>query len=426
MNLFGRSPSGSYDASGPVGPGVAMTTVELREVTKVHGVGAARVDAVCVDQLRIDDGEFFVLIGPSGCGKTTLLRMIAGIERPTAGEVLLDGVAVNDIDARGRDVAMTFQSSALYPNLTVAENIGFSLRLAKVPRSTIRDRVREAATLVSIDHLLDRWPRQLSGGEGQRVAMARMLIRSPHLFLMDEPMSQLDAKLRTELRSEIVRLQRRVGVTTVYVTHDQVEAMSMGHRIAVMRRGRIVQCGTPDELYRRPADLFVGQFLGAPPMNAWRARAAADPGAGGRVVLRWMHQELVLEAEQARRFGGASALHGLDVVVGVRPESLRPDPAGPLTVSPRSTETLGSHQLLHCTAGADAVRATDDGLVSISDHHAPIVVAADSSVSFDVWRPLHLGVDIDGLHLFDGADGTSLEQLVPVGTGPRPTVSTHG
>jgi multiple sugar transport system ATP-binding protein len=409
-----------------------MSTIELRGVSKVHrverrdsGVGTLEgrdVVALAPTDLRIDDGEFFVLIGPSGCGKTTLLRMIAGIERPTTGEVLLDGGVVNDLDPRSRDVAMTFQSSALYPNLTVGENVGFSLRLAKVPRSTIRERVRAAAELVSIDHLLDRWPRQLSGGEGQRVAMARMLIRSPHLFLMDEPMSQLDAKLRTELRAEIVRLQRRVGVTTVYVTHDQVEAMSMGHRIAVMRRGRIVQCGAPDELYRHPADLFVGQFLGSPPMNAWRARAVAD---GADVVLRWMQQELRLDVDEARRFGGASALHGRDVVIGVRSESLHLDATGPLTVSPRSTETLGPHQLLHCTLGAEAVRATDDGLVSAGDHHAPIVVAADSSVSFDVWQPIHLGVDADGLHLFDGADGTSLEQSAPVGTGSRPTVSTH-
>ncbi|MCX6519289.1 MAG: ABC transporter ATP-binding protein [Actinobacteria bacterium] len=401
-------------------------------MSKVHraerrdtGTGASDgsdVVAVARTDLHLADGEFFVLIGPSGCGKSTLLRLIAGIEPPTTGDVLIDGVAVNDIDPRGRDVAMTFQSSALYPNLTVGENVGFSLRLAKVPRATIRERVREAAALVSIDHLLDRWPRQLSGGEGQRVAMARMLIRSPHLFLMDEPMSQLDAKLRTELRAEIVRLQRRVGVTTVYVTHDQVEAMSMGHRIAVMRRGRIVQCGAPDELYRHPADLFVGQFLGSPPMNAWRALAVAD---GDGVVLRWMHHELRLDADEVRRFGGTEALHGREVVIGVRPEALHLDATGPLTVSPRFTETLGPHQLLHCTLGAEAVRATDDGLVSADDHHAPIVVAAASSVSFDVWQPLHLGVDVDGIHLFDGEDGRSLEQSVGFGSGPRPTVSAH-
>ncbi len=408
-----------------------MSTVELRGVSKVHRVerrdaGADASDsgdvvAVAPIDLHLADGEFFVLIGPSGCGKSTLLRLIAGIETPTTGNVLIDGVAVNDVDPRGRDVAMTFQSSALYPNLTVEENIGFSLRLAKVPRAAIRRRVREAAALVSIDHLLDRWPRQLSGGEGQRVAMARMLIRSPHLFLMDEPMSQLDAKLRTELRAELVRLQRRVGVTTVYVTHDQVEAMSMGHRIAVMRRGRIVQCGAPDELYRHPADLFVGQFLGSPPMNAWRARAVAD---GGGVVLRWMHHELRLDADEAGRFGGASALHGRDVVIGVRPEALYPDARGPVTVSPRFTETLGPHQLLHCTLGAEAVRATDDGLVSTDEHHAPIVLTAPSSASFDVWQALHLGVDVDGIHLFDGEGGSSLEQSMRVGSGSSPTVGS--
>ncbi len=382
-----------------------MTTVELRGVSKVHGDGAARVVAVEPTELRIDDGEFFAIIGPSGCGKTTMLRMIAGIERPSEGQVLLDGEVVNDIDARGRDVAMTFQSSALYPNLTVADNIGFSLRIAKVRRAEIRRRVQAAAELVSIDHRLDRWPRQLSGGEGQRVAMARMLIRSPHLYLMDEPMSQLDAKLRTELRTEIVRLQRRTGVTTVYVTHDQVEAMSMGHRIAVMRRGRIVQCGSPAELYQCPVDLFVGQFLGSPPMNAWRARAVAD---GTSVVLRWMQSEVPVDERTAARFGGADALDGRDVIVGLRPEAFRLDASGPLTVSPRFTEPIGPHQLLHCTLGAVAVQAGDDGIAETEDERAAVVVAVDASIPFDVWQPMHLAVDLDQLHLFEPIDGTSL------------------
>ncbi len=389
-----------------------MSTIELRGVSKVHGGdgrdgrNGGEVDAVCPTDLCIGNGEFFVVIGPSGCGKTTLLRLIAGIERPTRGEVLIDDVVVNDVGARGRDVAMTFQSSALYPNLRVAENIGFSLRLAKEKQEVIQRRVREVAALVGIDHLLERWPRQLSGGEGQRVALARMLIRTPHLFLMDEPMSQLDAKLRTELRSEIVQLQRSVGVTTVYVTHDQVEAMSMGHRIAVMRRGRIVQCGTPRELYRRPIDLFVAQFLGSPPMNAWLARAEA---VGEQVALRWMQHEVVLDAATSGRFGGAAALHGREVVVGLRPEAFHLDASGPLTVSPRFTETVGPHQLLHCTLGAVAMCATDDDLVASEDHHAAIVVALDSSFSFDVWQPLHLDIDTAQLHLFDAADGSTLE-----------------
>jgi ABC-type sugar transport system ATPase subunit len=392
-----------------------VTAIELRGVTKVHGGPGADVVAVAAVDLTIHDGEFFVLIGPSGCGKTTLLRMIAGVERPTTGEVVLDGVVVNDLDARGRDVAMTFQSSALYPNLTVAENIGFSLRLAKVSRSEIRRRVRAAAELVSIEHRLEQWPRQLSGGEGQRVAMARMLIRSPHLFLMDEPMSQLDAKLRTELRTEIVRLQRRIGVTTVYVTHDQVEAMSMGHRIAVMRRGRIVQCGTPSELYERPADLFVGQFLGSPPMNAWLARAVRD---GDEVMLRWQQHEVRLGAADAARFGGAAPLDGCDVVVGLRPEAFHLDAAGPLTVSPRFTEPLGPHQLLHCTLGATAVRATDDGVVAVGGERAAIVVAVDSSLPFDVWQAVHLGVRTDQVQLFEPESGRSLARVTqPVVSG---------
>lgn len=384
-----------------------MSTVELRGVSKVLGGEGHEVYAVDGADLFIGDGEFFVFIGPSGCGKTTLLRMIAGIERPTTGHVMIDGVVVNHVDAHRRGVAMTFQSSALYPNLTVAENIGFPLRLAKEKRAVIDRRVQEVAHLVSVDHLLMRWPRQLSGGEGQRVAMARMLIRSPSLFLMDEPMSQLDAKLRTELRTEIVLLQRATRVTTVYVTHDQVEAMSMGDRIAVMRRGRIVQCGSPRELYRWPVDLFVAQFLGSPSMNAWLVRAAA---VGEGVALRWMQHEVVLDAPVADRFGGAAALDGHEVVLGLRPEALHLDETGPLTVSPRFSEMLGSHQLMHCTLGASAVCAVDEGLVASDDHDAPLVVALDPSVSFDVWRPLHLGIDTAQLHLFDAVDGSSLER----------------
>ncbi|MFN8024053.1 MAG: ABC transporter ATP-binding protein [Acidimicrobiales bacterium] len=382
-----------------------MTTIELRGVTKVHGTALAPVVAVAPTDLTIADGEFFVLIGPSGCGKTTLLRIIAGIEHPTRGDVVLDGQVVNDVGARGRDVAMIFQSSALYPNLTVAENIGFSLRLAKTKRRVIAQRVHEVASMVSVDHLLDRFPRQLSGGEGQRVAMARTLIRNPHLFLMDEPMSQLDAKLRTELRAELVRVQRQVGVTTVYVTHDQTEAMSMGHRIAVMRRGAVVQFGTPEQLYREPVDLFVAQFLGAPPMNAWVATAHARDGV---LELRWGAHRLVLDEPAAVRHGGAHTLDGREVVIGVRPDAFVVDEQGPIVVSPGFAEQIGPHQLVHATLAASSVRAVDDGYVRSDDHLAALVVAAPSGYELDPWRALHLDVDLDRLMLFDPADGRRL------------------
>ena len=382
-----------------------MTTIELRGVTKVHGTAPTPVVAVAPTDLTILDGEFFVLIGPSGCGKTTLLRIIAGIEHPTRGDVVLDGQVVTDVGARGRDVAMIFQSSALYPNLTVAENIGFSLRLAKVKRRVIAQRVHDVASMVSVDHLLDRFPRQLSGGEGQRVAMARTLIRSPHLFLMDEPMSQLDAKLRTELRAELVRVQRQVGVTTVYVTHDQTEAMSMGHRIAVMRQGSVVQCGTPEHLYRDPVDLFVAQFLGAPPMNAWVASAHASDGA---LELRWGAQRLVIDERSAARHGGARALDGREVVIGLRPDAFVIDPVGPIVVSPGFAEQIGPHQLVHATLAASSVRAVDDGYVRSSEHLAPLIVAAPSGYEYDPWRAMHLDVDRERLMLFDPVDGRRL------------------
>lgn len=356
--------------------------------------------------LSIADGEYFVLIGPSGCGKTTLLRVIAGIERPTTGEVVLDGTVVNDVDAHGRDVAMVFQQSALYPNLTVAENIGFSLALAKVRKREARERVRVVAAMVEVDHLLDRRPMHLSGGERQRVAMARSLVRNPHLFLLDEPMSQLDAKLRVELRAELVRLQRRTGVTTVHVTHDQAEAMSMAQRLAVMRRGEVVQCGDPATVYEHPVDLFVGQFLGSPPMNAFVARAHLDDAS---LVLRWAAQEVRVPRHELGRFDLA-AVHGREVVVGLRPDAFVVDASGPVTVSPHLAEQLGTHQLLHVTMPGVAVRAGDEAIERSTDHLAAMVVAAPADLPLDVWRPLHLSVRSDSLHLFDAEDGRSLER----------------
>ncbi|MEZ5224953.1 MAG: ABC transporter ATP-binding protein [Ilumatobacteraceae bacterium] len=397
-----------------------MATIELRAVTMVHATAAGPLVAVAPTSLTIAEGEFFVLIGPSGCGKTTLLRLIAGIERPTTGEVVLDGVVVNELDARGRDVAMIFQSSALYPNLTVADNIGFSLRLAKVRRREIDRRVRHVAAMVSVEHLLGRRPMSLSGGERQRVAMARTLIRSPHLFLMDEPMSQLDAKLRTELRAELARLQREVAVTTVYVTHDQAEAMSMGHRVAVMRRGSIVQCDTPEVLYRHPIDLFVAQFLGTPPMNAWRASVVG--GRHGDVVLRWGSHAVPLTARDVERFGGAADLVGHDVVVGLRADGFVVDAVGPLTISPSFGERLGPFQLIHGTMPGESARAGDDGLVRTAGPVAPIVAAVSMTLTPDPWQPLHLGVDLDQLMLFDPLDGRSLEAAATT----RPLVTTPG
>ncbi len=240
-----------------------MSIVETRAITKVFD----EVRAVDGIDLTAREGEFVVLLGPSGCGKTTLMRMIAGLETPTAGDVLIDGKVVTELPPRARNVAMVFQSYALYPHLTVFKNIAFPLRAQGMERSALQEKVRWAAGMFKIGHLLDRKPRQLSGGERQRVALARALVREPVVFLLDEPLSNLDAKLRTSARDELQQLQRRIGTTTIYVTHDQIEAMGLGDRIAVLNQGKVHQVGTPQEVYHRPADTFVATFIGSPPMN---------------------------------------------------------------------------------------------------------------------------------------------------------------
>jgi multiple sugar transport system ATP-binding protein len=243
-----------------------MATVETRGLKKYYG----SVPAVNGVDLATKDGEFLVLLGPSGCGKTTLLRMIAGFETPSAGELLIGGEVVNDLPPRARKIAMVFQSYALYPHMTVFKNIAFPLKAQRVERSAIPQKVEWAAALFGIGHLLDRKPRELSGGERQRVALARALVREPSVFLLDEPLSNLDAQLRASARDELQQFQRRIGTTTIYVTHDQVEAMGLGDRIVVMKAGTVRQIGTPQEIYHEPADAFVARFVGSPPMNLVR------------------------------------------------------------------------------------------------------------------------------------------------------------
>ena len=240
-----------------------MAIVETRQLRKIFAEHNA-VDGV---DLATQEGEFLVLLGPSGCGKTTLLRMIAGLEKQTSGDVVIGGNVVNELPPRARKIAMVFQSYALYPHLTVAKNIAFPLKAQKVPADQIDDRVSQAAKMFDIERLLQRKPRQLSGGERQRVALARAMVREPDVFLLDEPLSNLDAKLRTSARDELQQFQRRLGTTTIYVTHDQVEAMGLGHRIAVMNNGKVRQLGPPQDVYNEPADIFVAGFLGSPPMN---------------------------------------------------------------------------------------------------------------------------------------------------------------
>src|SRR6476619_7051433 len=285
-----------------------MATVTFDHVTKAYGDGTVAVNDL---DLLIKDGEFLVLVGPSGCGKTTALRCLAGLEEITAGQIKIDARVVNRVPPKDRNIAMVFQSYALYPHMTVFDNLAFGLKLMKTPKDEIKRRVEEAAKILNLESLLDRKPRALSGGQRQRVALGRAIVREPAAFLMDEPLSNLDAKLRVQTRAEILRLQRRLETTTIYVTHDQVEAMTMGARIAVMSNGVLQQVGKPPDLYNTPVNLFVAAFIGSPAMNFARARRD-----NGDVVLG------TVKLDAAGPVVKAMDERGSDVVVGFRPEDL--------------------------------------------------------------------------------------------------------
>ena len=298
-----------------------MSRIALEGITKRYQDGTTAVRSL---DLSIADGELMVLVGPSGCGKTTALRMVAGLEEITEGTILIDGRPVNDMEPRDRDIAMVFQSYALYPHLTVRDNMGFSLKYRKTPKQEIRRRVDEAARILELEELLGRKPRQLSGGQRQRVAMGRAIVRQPRAFLMDEPLSNLDAKLRVQMRAEIARLQRSLGVTTIYVTHDQTEAMTLGSRVAVLRHGVLQQVASPQELYRRPANLFVAGFIGSPAMNLIEAtlERGGDSGTGGPQVIFGTHRLRVPDGV-IRQHPALEKYLGRTVVTGIRPEHLR-------------------------------------------------------------------------------------------------------
>jgi len=293
-----------------------VAAISLRGLTKVYATGVKALDALDLD---VEDGEFVVLVGPSGCGKTTALRMVAGLERITAGTVSLGGQVVNDVSPRRRDIAMVFQNYALYPHLSVYSNIGFALENAKVDKAERDRRIRAAAETLGLGDLLGRKPRQLSGGQRQRVAMGRALVREPSVFLMDEPLSNLDAKLRVQMRSEVLRVHRSLGAATLYVTHDQTEAMTMGDRVAVLLGGVLQQYDTPRALYDRPANLFVATFIGSPSMNLYEAGLSADGGPVARPTVVLGSQRLDLPAPVAAR---VAAYQGRKIVVGIRPEDL--------------------------------------------------------------------------------------------------------
>ncbi|SDK49122.1 carbohydrate ABC transporter ATP-binding protein, CUT1 family (TC 3.A.1.1.-) [Actinopolyspora mzabensis] len=350
--------------------------------------GAKPVRAVDELELRIGDGEFLVLVGPSGSGKSTALRMIAGLEDIDEGAIHIGGNDVTNVPPKSRDIAMVFQSYALYPHMTVAENMGFALRLRKTKKDVIREKVTQAADMLDLREYLDRKPRELSGGQRQRVAMGRAIVRDPSVFLMDEPLSNLDAKLRVETRANIAALQRRLGTTTVYVTHDQVEAMTMGHRVAVLADGKLQQVDTPRELYERPANSFVAGFIGSPAMNL-RAARLTEGGAS------FDGQTVPLPRETV----SAAAARGLgEVTVGLRPESLQLGAPGgegtELTVE--LVEELGADALVHARPES---AGSDTRLVVRIDGREPPELGERVSVT---------ARDPNELHLFDPSTGARL------------------
>jgi ABC-type sugar transport system ATPase subunit len=370
-----------------------MPGVRLDGVSKQFPGGTTAVEDL---SLEIDDGEFMIFVGSSGCGKTTALRMIAGLEKPTAGTIRIGERVVNEVSARDRDIAMVFQNYALYPHMTVARNLGYPLRRRGLGKAEVNRRVREVAEMLGLEALLGRRPAQLSGGQRQRVAMGRALVREPAVFLLDEPLSNLDAKLRVQMRAELKRLHAQLGITTIYVTHDQVEAMTLGHRIAVLSEGRLQQLGKPQEVYDTPSNVFVAGFIGSPPMNLLRGRAH-----GGRVT--------------AGDFAFEAPVPDADVVVGIRPESLRRAPADApgLDFHVSVVEPLGDEVVVHGSVAAALAAQTaqdpDATLLASNGHdRAAAVVRLAPRDRPDEGSVIHLAVDPAEVHLFDAASGEAI------------------
>jgi multiple sugar transport system ATP-binding protein len=347
-----------------------MASVFFKEIKKSFG-NTKVLHGISLD---IQDGEFMVLVGPSGCGKSTLLRMLAGLEEIDAGTIAIDGRTVNDVESKDRDIAMVFQSYALYPHMTVRENMGFSLRLRNEDRKITRERVQRASKILNLDPYLERYPRELSGGQRQRVAMGRAIVRDPKVFLFDEPLSNLDAKLRVAMRAEIKALHQRLKTTTVYVTHDQVEAMTMADRIAVMNDGRIEQLGRPLELYDRPLNLFVAQFIGSPAMN----------------VIEGVFRNGAVEALGTRWLSNTKANEGQKVKYGVRPEHVDIG-AGGIAAEVVVVEPMGAETELVLQVGG-----------------ASLIVTTHGRASYNPGDKIHVSPQAEHAHLFDSASGNRI------------------
>jgi multiple sugar transport system ATP-binding protein len=329
-----------------------MASISLEGIRKVYPNGFEAVQSL---NLHIEEGELLVVVGPSGCGKTTVLRMIAGLEQITSGDIRIGSKVVNDTSPRDRDIAMVFQSYALYPQMNVAQNIGFPLRMKKLPKAEVAKRVKEAAGVLGITDWLDRKPSQLSGGQRQRVAMGRAIVRAPSAFLMDEPLSNLDAKLRVQMRAEVARVQKRIGVATLYVTHDQTEAMTLGHRVAVLRSGVLQQCDTPQVLYNSPTNMFVAGFLGSPAMNLLEATLSSDS-----TRLQLGSQSINVPAGLQEKRPGLRRFANAPVVVGIRPEDLSigsdTDERETIQGDIELVESLGAELLIHFRTDAVIVQ----------------------------------------------------------------------
>ena len=404
-----------------------MAGVTFEGAGKVYRDGTRALEAL---DLAIEDGEFMVLVGPSGCGKTTALRMVAGLEDISEGAIRIGDQVVNRADAGDRDIAMVFQNYALYPHMSVRDNIGFGLRMRKMPRAERDRRVRDIAGVLGLEELLDRKPRQLSGGQRQRVAMGRAVVREPKAFLMDEPLSNLDARLRVEMRAEISRIQREVGATTIYVTHDQVEAMTMGDRVAVLRKGRLQQVADPQLLFDEPANLFVASFIGSPQMNLLQAVVERD---GDRLALQIGEQRVPLAHVPPARHAGLSRYADKPIAIGIRPEYTAAPAdgdelrlAGTLLVS----EPLGAESLVHLELPVQPVnteevrevaRDADDTLVqelrqAAETRATPFRARFTGSFRGRPRQPLEVAVDPSKLYFFDLDTGVAIGSPRGAGT----------
>ena len=389
-----------------------MAEIAYEHVWKIYPDGT---EAVHDFELEIRDGELMVLVGPSGCGKTTALRMLAGLEEITEGEIRIGDRIVNDLTPKDRDIAMVFQSYALYPHMTVADNLAFGLKLRKLPKQEIKERVQRAARILQIEEFLKRKPRALSGGQRQRVAMGRAIVREPEAFLMDEPLSNLDAKLRVQMRAEIHQLQRRLGVTTIYVTHDQVEAMTMGDRVAVMNAGHLQQVDTPQVLYDQPVNEFVAGFIGSPSINLVESELARS---NGHLEVSLGEHKLAVDDQIARNRSSLGDYVGKKIILGIRPEdfedvAIEPDaPADRrIKVTADLTEPLGSEVLVHfgteatavvsSAAAADAGEDADIRLGEDEDVSTRLIARVSPKSHVALGQQVELAVDTSRLYFFD-------------------------